>query len=214
MKNPKNSNNYCPYCKSVKTKNDFYYTIQKYTKKDGTVSEYPSRGSYCKDCTIIVRKKYPTSKEAIERDRLRKKSEEYKTKERAYKATSYYKFCEMFTKAKGRAREKGIEYTIDRTMFSLPKKCSILDIDLVWGTPKSYGSSPSLDRKDPNIGYTKENTRIISMKANTMKSDASKELMFNFVVGIINYMGLNVDDIVRAVRKKKLTEVEDKEPLR
>jgi hypothetical protein len=36
-------------------------------------------------------------------------------------------------------------------------------------------STPSLDRMDPNLGYTDDNVRVISMRANQIKSNATPE---------------------------------------
>ncbi len=39
----------------------------------------------------------------------------------------------------------------------------------------SYPNSPSIDRFDSNKGYTKDNIRIVSAKANALKSDGTLE---------------------------------------
>jgi hypothetical protein len=51
--------------------------------------------------------------------------------------------------------------------------CPILGIKLEWGEVGGLNSSPSLDRKDPTLGYTKGNVAFISQRANRLKQDAS-----------------------------------------
>lgn len=81
--------------------------------------------------------------------------------------------------AKKRAKQKNIEFSISLDdMPYIPIKCPILGIDIK--ASKTIGpidSSPSLDRINPLLGYIKGNVRIISNRANRIKSDATlKEL--------------------------------------
>jgi len=49
-------------------------------------------------------------------------------------------------------------------------------------------NSPSIDRIDNKLGYTKDNIRIISYKANTLKNDSSIEEytnIFNFYKNLL-----------------------------
>ena len=58
----------------------------------------------------------------------------------------------------------------------IPENCSVLGIKII--ANKIAGpidSSPSLDRIDPKLGYIKGNVRIISNRANRIKSDATLE---------------------------------------
>jgi len=82
----------------------------------------------------------------------------------------------MFSGAKCRAKRKGIEFSIKLEDLEFPEVCPILGIPL----KKNLGSgfhadSASLDRIDPKKGYTKDNIRIISNRANLLKSDATVE---------------------------------------
>ena len=60
----------------------------------------------------------------------------------------------------------------------IPKYCSILKIKIKENKISApLDSSPSVDRINPKKGYIKENIRIISNRANRIKSDATlKEL--------------------------------------
>lgn len=68
------------------------------------------------------------------------------------------------------------DITVD-DLYPLPLTCPVLGIPLNWmlegrGAPNEC---PSIDRLDPATGYTKGNVRIISQKANRLKSNASKD---------------------------------------
>lgn len=70
----------------------------------------------------------------------------------------------MWQAARARAEAKGLAFTISIDDIVIPPVCP------VFGTPMT---SPSLDRFDNSLGYTPENIRVISRRANTIKSDAS-----------------------------------------
>ena len=79
---------------------------------------------------------------------------------------------------KRRATTKGIVYELDREWVNALWKdsgccCMVTGIpfDL---NPTDYGKNPyapSLDRKDPSIGYTKDNTQLVVYMYNTAKGD-------------------------------------------
>lgn len=68
------------------------------------------------------------------------------------------------------ALKRGLEFSIDRKDFLIPEVCPVLGIRL---DRSSRDHTPSLDRRDNSIGYTKENTIVVSWRANRIKSDAS-----------------------------------------
>lgn len=87
----------------------------------------------------------------------------------------------IFSRAKQRAKEKGINFDITIDDIIIPELCPILKIKL----NRSFGgkaqpNSPSLDKIVPNLGYTKGNVQIISYKANTMKNNATLEELIKF----------------------------------
>ena len=58
----------------------------------------------------------------------------------------------------------------------IPKYCPVLGIEIKSNTTNApLDSSPSLDRIDSSKGYIKGNVRIISNRANRIKSDATIE---------------------------------------
>lgn len=72
----------------------------------------------------------------------------------------------LFLSARARAKRKGLEFTLDVKDVVIPEVCPVLGINM---------ESPSLDRKDNSKGYTKDNTRVISNRANSLKKDATLE---------------------------------------
>jgi hypothetical protein len=66
----------------------------------------------------------------------------------------------------------------------IPEVCPVLGIPLKVNTSRVSSGSPSLDRKDNNKGYTKDNTYVISYRANSLKNDATIEELEK----VINYM--------------------------
>lgn len=92
--------------------------------------------------------------------------------------------------AKRRAKERGIEFTLTRDNCPpIPEVCPVLLIPLM-RRPEAdkrkgpWDNSPSLDRINPELGYTPDNVRVISHKANRMKSDMTIEMLER----LISYM--------------------------
>lgn len=89
----------------------------------------------------------------------------------------------MLYAARQRARKNGIECTITVDDIVIPEICPVLGIPLFstlgkgQQPPTLLSNSPSLDRWDNTKGYIPENIRVISMRANDLKSDATLEEM-------------------------------------
>lgn len=83
--------------------------------------------------------------------------------------------AKMWRRAKNRATRSGMAFDIEKSDIRIPDNCPILKIPLVVHSGSSGGryNSPSLDKIDPSLGYTKGNIQVISHKANIMKADAS-----------------------------------------
>jgi len=80
----------------------------------------------------------------------------------------------LFAGAKQRANRSGIPFTITIGDVVVPSVCPVLGIPLVVsanGTPTD--NSPSLDRFENSRGYVPGNVRVISMRANRIKYDAT-----------------------------------------
>lgn len=83
----------------------------------------------------------------------------------------------LLKNAKYRARLKGLLYDISEEDVIIPSVCPVLGIPLFYieecKGKYQNGNAPSLDRIDPAKGYTKDNIRIISWRANMLKKDMS-----------------------------------------
>ena len=97
----------------------------------------------------------------------------------------------MLMNSKSRARQCNLEFNITLEDVPIPKKCPILEVDLVLGEAHSYEYAPSIDRIDSTKGYVKGNVRVISLRANRMKSNATKEECILFSKNIETYFSEN-----------------------
>jgi hypothetical protein len=92
-----------------------------------------------------------------------------------------------------RCKKCNIDFNISEEDVLIPKICPILEIPLKRGTKGDYDGSPTIDRLIPELGYVKGNVKVISMMANRMKTNATREQIQNFIKNINEYLG---DDIV------------------
>lgn len=91
--------------------------------------------------------------------------------------------------AKKRAKIKGFEFDLEiGDVPEIPSRCPILGIEIKENDmPKPLDSSPSLDRIDTLRGYVKGNIRIISNRANRIKSDATLDELKKIVKDLEKY---------------------------
>lgn len=92
---------------------------------------------------------------------------------------SYVKF--LLKGAKSRAKQKGILFNLTDADVFMPEFCPVLGIKLISHFGKEHkhdirkDDSPSLDRIDNSQGYVSGNVRIISWRANKLKSDGTAD---------------------------------------
>ena len=125
-----------------------------------------------------IRRANPTTKTQSEYDKSsRKKRFEQNPFEFRLKRT--------LQNCKTRAKKYQIPFQITLQdlidMFPADNICPVLKVPFVWGTKKDHNLSPSLDRMIPELGYTKENVRFISYKANRIKNDSTIEILKNLI---------------------------------
>jgi hypothetical protein len=83
--------------------------------------------------------------------------------------------------ARNRARLSGIEFELTITDIKIPEYCPILGFKLDTsprGMKKTSNrtprfNAPSLDRNNPNLGYTKDNVQVVSYRANRLKTNGT-----------------------------------------
>jgi hypothetical protein len=96
-------------------------------------------------------------------------------------------FRGWFDVAKRRANVKGVPFELDLFSLVVPQLCPVLGIELKRGTDgKPSHTSPSLDRVVPAKGYTKDNTNVISHKANIAKSNLTVDELYQLAHWITN----------------------------
>jgi len=157
----------CTKCKEQKEINEFHVFKN---NKDGLSNK-------CKNC----KKEYDVNYRKSDKVQNMQKSKSYRDRKREYKK---YRFntdlrIQMLHSAKSRAKKLNLDFNIDIEDIIIPEYCPILGIKL---ERKEYGkglsfqpNSPSLDKIIPELGYTKGNIIVLSMKANVMKNNATKE---------------------------------------
>lgn len=115
--------------------------------------------------------KYPKRKEKKETlPRMPKGFKQQKGKKRSKKQFLYG----VLMGAKSRAKIKGVPFDIELSDIVIPDVCPVFNIPLFWGS-KLTNNTPTIDRVVPEKGYVKGNCVVISMKANRLKNNASKE---------------------------------------
>ncbi len=92
---------------------------------------------------------------------------------------------QILRRAKLNAKKKGLDYSLTVLDIILPKVCPILKQEFI---PKHNKYTWSIDRLNNSIGYVKENIRIISRLANTMKNNATNDELILFANNIKTYI--------------------------
>ncbi len=156
-------------------------------KREKALSEFHThrtRGyqSRCKPCAKLKanewRKTRPESLEkwkAANADSLRKRSREWQVRWRKENPEA-----SIWAAAKRRAKVGGVPFEIAIDDIVIPTHCPILGIKLVRSIGNgsgNFGASPSLDRILPDLGYVRGNVAVISARANSIKNNASAELL-------------------------------------
>jgi len=121
------------------------------------------------------------------KNKINKASREYRANnknrlaeiDRAYREANPRKA--MWLSAKARAQKKNIPFEITEDDIYIPEVCPIL------GTPFEYGTkfAMSLDRRHNDKGYVPGNVWVISRQANSMKNDASDEMLRKFAQWVV-----------------------------
>jgi hypothetical protein len=175
MRRPKGFNyNYtekmCSRCGVVKPLNEF--TVNR-DKKDGHTSG-------CKSCATLKRAKVKNEepdkhKKMMEIRHKWGKDNPVRCRFLGVRWRSENPVKYIYNAVRNRAKHTGIAFDIELEDIVVPEFCPVLGIPLVWQRGKRSDNSPSLDRMKPELGYTKGNVRVISMRANRIKNDGTVE---------------------------------------
>ena len=95
------------------------------------------------------------------------------------KKDNLYTEKRIHVRIKSKCKREEIPFDLDITDIVIPSHCPILGMAITpnHGRQGYYPDSPSLDRINPKGGYLKGNVRIISNRANMLKSNATAEEM-------------------------------------
>lgn len=140
----------------------------------------------CKECEHRIHnaEDYKNRRQLV-RDERRKSSPEYREKEKLRhlktllsNEDSYKKY--LVRGAKQRALNTNLPFDITYEDITIPEYCPLLGIKInrhlgEGRRTSACWDSPSIDRIVPELGYTKGNVWIVSVKANTLKNNASLE---------------------------------------
>lgn len=152
----------CAKCKIFKTMDNFHLHTSRH-------KQYLY--SYCKQCCSIKKK-----------DEMQNIKSDIETRRREHLRL-------ILRCAKHRAKKKGLEFNLDLEWAdkNTPEFCPILGIKLAFLQDKTSRPrdtnrySASIDRIDNNLGYTKDNSVIISTRANNLKSNGTLEEFIRIV---------------------------------
>lgn len=157
----------CSGCREEKPRDQFHNDG---TKQDGLYTA-------CKQC-VSVRQHIQYTKN---KEKIKARANEYRLnnleKISANKRKYYIENLPrmMLKSAQVRSKQEGIPCTITVDDIVIPEYCPVLGIALVPSSRRSRDESPSLDKIDPDQGYVPGNVQVISNKANTMKSSATRK---------------------------------------
>lgn len=88
----------------------------------------------------------------------------------------------MWKQARKRAIKNNVPFNIEMADIVIPDVCPVLGTK--FETKTSYAAT--LDRKVPELGYTKGNVWVVSMKANQMKSNATQDELRKFASWVLS----------------------------
>ena len=92
--------------------------------------------------------------------------------------------------AKQRAKRGAFlcDIDVDYVRSLVVNTCPLLGLPIVYDQTKLSDRSPTLDRKNPALGYTRGNLAVISHRANRLKSDSTIEELEKLLKNLVQYM--------------------------
>lgn len=147
----------------------------------------------CKSCHYTRRKEKYSEKEEETRKKTYQRRKEnpekyalFLNKKKEYRSRRREQY--LLLSCKNRAKKQNIPFNIDISDIIIPEYCPLLGIKMIYREGKENFNGPSVDKIIPELGYIKNNVRVISKKANMMKFNASKEELLIFSENIKKYL--------------------------
>lgn len=193
----------CSFCRVKKHRDEF--------DKD-RANRHGIQG-HCKECRKFRNKRYreehpeyfklkaqQRNARTDQKARYAASSELFKAWRRKYGSTLTGRLTDLLGNARRRSEKRGLEFTIDfdwlAEQYARQKGCCLLTgIELDFVSRARSGTnfmpfSPSLDRKDPSLGYTKENTRLVCTMVNLAMNHFGEELFAKLCKAYLATQGL------------------------
>ena len=105
---------------------------------------------------------------------------------------------QMINRTRARAKKNGLEFNLTIDDISIPDVCPVLGIrifsNIKDGSMGPCDNSPSIDKIFPNKGYVRGNIRVISYRANLLKSNATVEEMRLVLADLENHVARSLSD--------------------
>lgn len=156
--------------------------ISNYNKDRSLKTGYKPK---CRGCTKKAGKKYRKTVS------YKSKLPLYATKKREIRGSDPIKkwVDTAYYNAKRRAKCNNLEFSLTREWLyeNLVAVCPLLGTLLVYNGNKPSDASASIDRKDSTGGYTPDNCRVISLRANRIKNNATQEELQRIAESLLNY---------------------------
>lgn len=157
------------------TYNQNHWRANRKSAKDQGLTTY--NGKPCAVCSGTLR--YTCNKTCVKCHSDRGKARRATTPQPNQTWYKENRIRQMLLNARNRAGKRGLAFDLTEDQIVIPSHCPVLGIELTWEGDRA--NSPSLDRLDNSKGYTLENCRMISFRANSLKSDATLEEMQSIV---------------------------------
>lgn len=141
------------------------------------ISDFYNKVNYCKECRIAqISRKYGPLKAEETRLYYQANKERIQTRRKELRNTvPENKFKHMWRNSKQRALSKNFDFDINwedlTNLWEIQKGICALSGEKMDLTGGMLSNKVSLDRIDSQLGYTKENIQLVTVKVNYMKRD-------------------------------------------
>lgn len=95
-----------------------------------------------------------------------------------------YVVRELIYRSRRRAKEIGVECSLEHGDLSIPQVCPIRRTAFVFNS-QNHPDAASVDRLDPSKGYVKGNVRVISFLANRCKNNETDPAVFERIAAYL-----------------------------
>jgi hypothetical protein len=154
----------CTKCNLIKNESDFYR---------------PKRSSICKECHLLVTRKYKREKRKNEDFRIKESLTQKERRVRLWQNT-------LIHDCKSRKLEFNIDVNYINYLYEKQKgKCYWFGVDLIPSQNKKHPQQPSLDRIDNKKGYIKGNVVLSCYSANIGRNENDEKTWKEFLKKII-----------------------------